>query len=286
MPAKSTFKDQELIDQIYKTQGDIPACAKHFGKHVQTIYSRIQRTKNLELTKAYADTQSEKQDKANLLDKRFGLRLVISKGKVGKQGHQFWICICDCGDIKEIPGHYLLNGRSQKCLNCTLVKHGMNRTSEYYAWLNIKQRCFNPKAAEYRNYGARGITMWKGYINNFEAFLNEVGKRPSNDHSIDRIDNNKGYEPGNMRWSTAKEQTNNRRITFSLEGQKVSCIDLSNEIGIDRETIRRMINLECTREEIESYPSLGWRQRREFFKAKKELFKKRDSSIKKIINNS
>jgi hypothetical protein len=268
---KPRFSDRQLTDLLYKTNGDIAECAKILGVAKSTIYSKIQRTKDVELTHSYEETQKRKLDNANLLNKQFGCRVVIAKGSRSSQGHQFWICECKCGDIKEIPGSYLLNGRSHKCLNCSTLKHGMKGTPEYYAWCNMVQRCCNPNHPEYSNYGGRGISICEEYRSNFLCFLNDIGIRQDVKFSLGRIDNEKGYETGNIQWETPEIQTNNRRVTLQVEGKKVSCISLSKELGIDRETIRKMIKLGCSMNELKVYPSLDWNEKRAFFKEKKRL---------------
>ena len=90
-------------------------------------------------------------------------------------------------------------------------KHGLSKTPEYRCWQQIKERCLNPKHKAYPDYGGRGITIDPVWVQDFEAFYSFVGNRPTAKHSLDRIENSRGYEPGNVRWATMKEQNNNRR---------------------------------------------------------------------------
>jgi len=90
-------------------------------------------------------------------------------------------------------------------------KHGLSQTPEYKCWQQIKARCLNPNHIAYAEYGGRGITISSSWENDFQAFLAHVGERPSSKHSLDRIKNELGYEPGNVCWATKEEQNNNRR---------------------------------------------------------------------------
>lgn len=109
------------------------------------------------------------------------------------------------------------------CLTCTC---GLKRTKVYYLykiWSNIKNRTTNPNNPDYKNYGARGIYMHKEWFDSFDSFefyvLTNIGHRSSNT-SLDRIDNEKGYLPGNLKWSSYSEQLKNRR-KFVSKGDKL-----------------------------------------------------------------
>lgn len=89
--------------------------------------------------------------------------------------------------------------------------HGMSNKPEYRVWHNMKQRCLNPNHKKYSDYGGRGITVYEEWINDFATFYDAVGERPHPKYSLDRIDNDGNYEPGNVRWTTVSEQNKNRR---------------------------------------------------------------------------
>lgn len=125
--------------------------------------------------------------------------------------------------------HNLVRGLSTSC-GCYVkelnTRHGHDRkqkqrTTEYSIWSSMVQRCRNPKHKAYPSYGGRGIAVCARWAESFEAFLADVGARPSKRYTLDRRDNNRGYEPGNVRWATRKEQQRNRRnqrlLTFNGE---------------------------------------------------------------------
>lgn len=91
------------------------------------------------------------------------------------------------------------------------ARHGMSGTPEYYAWKSMKERCLDPSHHAYRNYGGRGVTVCASWQNSFSAFLAEVGMQPIGRYSLDRINNELGYEPGNVRWADSRTQNRNRR---------------------------------------------------------------------------
>ena len=131
-----------------------------------------------------------------------------------KNHYQCWLFKCECGNTKVAKVSIVKNGLLKSC-GC-LVKenkfnltHGMARTRTYYVWANIKDRCLNPKNPRYKDYGGRGIIVCPEWMK-FKNFFADMGKKPEG-LSIDRIDNDKNYCESNCKWSTPKEQANNRR---------------------------------------------------------------------------
>lgn len=162
------------------------------------------------------------QPHKNLVGQRFG-RLVAVKMLPRKKGQEYfyWQCQCDCGKIKNVEGSHLRHGtRSCGCLRGIVntkihVTHGMSRTPEHRAWARIHTRCYNKKQPVYEYYGARGIRVclrWQGE-GGFVNFLVDMGRRPSDKHSIDRKNVNGHYTPRNCCWSLPEQQFANRRST-------------------------------------------------------------------------
>ena len=124
-----------------------------------------------------------------------------------------WICQCECGTLLTVNVNNLRQGNTRSC-GCLMIesatKHGLAYHPLYGVWGAMRNRCTNPDAAGYADYGGRGVTYCKEW-EDLATFVRDVGPRPSNEHSLDRIDNDRGYEPGNVKWATLEEQAANKR---------------------------------------------------------------------------
>jgi hypothetical protein len=130
-----------------------------------------------------------------------------------------WRCKCTtCEREKVIDGYHLRAGRSRSCRKCSaanvgvmLATHREGKSPVYMRWQAMKTRCYNPNGKDWRNYGGRGISVCQEWLDSFEAFRDHIGPMPTPKHTVDRINTNGNYEPGNVRWATQSEQMSNRR---------------------------------------------------------------------------
>lgn len=156
-------------------------------------------------------------------------------------GHSSWWCDCDCGGRSRVLTANL--GRNTNSCGCVrnikasmrATKHGLYHTRAYKTWTSIKKRCFDSKCRAYKDYGARGITMYEDWVSDPVAFVSHVGQPPSGNYTLDRIDNAKGYEPGNLRWATPTEQANNKTTNriVTWRGQQYTLSQLARTIAAE-----------------------------------------------------
>lgn len=157
---------------------------------------------------------------------RFGRLTVVKRAEdlVSRSGthRSQWLCLCDCGNEKVVQARFLIDGTTVSC-GCYAkernteahTKHGGSYGRMYRIWNGMKDRCYNPKNGRFNRYGGRGISVCPAWLNSFQAFHDwAIENGYDDDLSIDRINNDGNYEPGNCRWATPKEQANNRSTSF------------------------------------------------------------------------
>lgn len=142
------------------------------------------------------------------------LTVIKAVGKTPREG-TIWLCRCSCGNLRETFTHRLRHHITMSCGCWWRTKkastHGYAKRSEYVAWRNARARCHYPSSESYKTHGERGIRMCDEWRKSFSAFIAHIGPKPSPDLTLDRINNDGNYEPGNVRWATSKEQAANRR---------------------------------------------------------------------------
>ena len=185
----------------------------------------------------------------DLTGQRFGRYTVLERNGVGANGMAAWLCECDCGTRKTVIGNSLRQGHVVSC-GCyqrevavrnglATKRHGETRSSTYKTWITMKARCLNPSDQAYGDYGGRGIRVCERWLNSYESFAEDMGKRPGG-MSIERINVNGNYEPSNCKWATAKEQTRNRRCTLQAvyKSTKMSLSEAAERSGIPYRVLR------------------------------------------------
>jgi hypothetical protein len=153
----------------------------------------------------------------NITGQRFSHLVVIRPTAERSDGNILWLCQCDCGNVKLVTPHDLLRDHVRSCgCRSRFYRHGYARDGKWHPlygiWKTMIQRCYNPNNKRYKNYGGRGIKapQWLDAVKFIADVVAEIGDRPPG-HSLDRVDNDGNYEPGNIKWSTPKEQAANRR---------------------------------------------------------------------------
>lgn len=208
----------------------------------------------------------------DLTNKKFN-KLLVLKRSPKRSSCAYWVCQCDCGNIKTISSNSLKSG--QISCGCSKYEGAAERgrfvgklpkthckmltlkfKKEYLTWNNIKARCKQKKLRCYSSYGGRGIKVCESWINNFEQFLNDMGPAPTPKHTIDRINNDGNYEPENCRWATRNVQALNtsKNLFFEKNGLRMSITQWSKYLGGAPQLIRMRLTKGWTLEDALSTP--------------------------------
>lgn len=167
---------------------------------------------------------------------RFGRLVTTAIVGRANDGHKVWECACDCGAVVTRRSNSLSARKTPSC-GCAASEihsaHGMRSSREYSSWRSAKDRCTNDKCKDFPEYGGRGISMCAEWLDSFECFFSCMGVRPENT-TLDRIDVNGNYEPGNCVWATHQQQIRNRRkSTYATwRGTKTHLSIVAAELGI------------------------------------------------------
>jgi len=186
----------------------------------------------------------------DLTGKKFGRLTVLEVDTTSNSGKKKWLCTCECGKTISIIGSNLVSGNSKSCgcyksekLAKTHMEHGMTGTPTYRCWREMLRRCNDSRRFQYKNYGERGIAVCESR-GDFKNFISDMGERPTALHSLDRIDNDRGYYKENCRWASNQQQNNNtrrnRRIDFL--GRDMTFAEWGRALNLPKGIIGQRIN--------------------------------------------
>lgn len=181
------------------------------------------------------------------------LKVISYQGK-DKHSHNLWLCVCECGNQGTYTTSVLTTENTMSCgcfrketcaaIGKTNQTHGLTNAPGYKSWSHIVDRCTDPKHEHYHNYGGRGIKLHDEWLESPEKFLTHIGPRPSAEHTVDRIENEGHYEPGNVRWATPAEQSRNTRRNIHVEylGETYILKDLANAVGVSFHALKKRLD--------------------------------------------
>ena len=184
----------------------------------------------------------------DLTGRRFNklVALELVEDRRGKRDRvRLWRCRCDCGNEPIVAQRYLTAGGTKSC-GCIIGKHkrthGGTGTAEFRIWDSMRRRCGDPKHPSYADYGGRGIRVCERW-QDFAAFRDDVGPRPTPEHQIERVDNDCGYEPENCVWATRVAQSNNRRSSrrLTMNGETLTMAQWERRQGLKAGAIFRRL---------------------------------------------
>lgn len=183
-----------------------------------------------------------------------------------RKGLAVWEFLCDCGKTVFIPATQVIRGnnRSCGCLKLEKIKalkfsHGKNGSDVNVIWQRMNQRCHNPTCGDFKYYGARGVFVCDDWRKDFAAFSDHIGARPTPLHTVERIDNSKGYEPGNVKWATRMEQMRNTRRSHFVEvgGERLIISEWARRLGVHDSAIFARVKRGMTMEQAVTTPRMA-----------------------------
>lgn len=196
----------------------------------------------------------------------FGRLTTVSRAESSRTGKSRWLCSCSCGSSNTVTASDLWSG-TISC-GCALRewcasdrRHGHARRSgrspEYSAYRAMMKRCYNPKEKSYPRYGGRGISVCQRWLSDVSNFLADMGPRPSDGHSIDRINVNGNYEPNNCRWATSRQQQNNRtnNRVIKYKGEDYTLAQLTEKSAVKSATLAKRLDRGWTVDDAISLPA-------------------------------
>lgn len=216
----------------------------------------------------------------SLVGKTFGRWLVVEHlGTLGALYLRTYLCRCECGREVSVIGRNLTDGRSKGCRWCGHLKHGQAkrrpaRPAVYNIWLAMHSRCYGNHPTFRKNYQSRGIKVCQRWRESFDAFIADMGGRPTDSHSIDRVNNDGNYScgrceecvaagwPANCRWATPTEQSNNKRNSrlLTFRGEVRSITQWARIVGLDQNTIAYRLATGMSEEQALATPRRGGRR--------------------------
>jgi len=197
-------------------------------------------------------------------------RLLVTGRAPSRKSSPYWNCICDCGNEREVLNYNLVIGKTRSCGCIKKKEKSISHTRIYSIWAHVKNRCLNSNNDRYSSYGGRGITICDKWLS-FSGFYEDMKDGYSDDLSIDRIDNDKGYSKENCRWATDEQQAYNRRNTLMLtfNNKTKTLNEFAKMFNINKEALRGRIRRGWSIEEALTSPArkgitgLAYRKNRE-----------------------
>lgn len=164
----------------------------------------------------------------------------------------YWNCLCECGGETVVCGRALRSGTIASCGCTKRAARGLSESAEYRVWHGMKRRCYDVRRRDYKYYGGRNVTVCDRWRESFVNFLDDMGLKPFAEATLERVDNNAGYEKSNCKWATWEEQKQNTRNVRKLthNGETMSIGAWASKLGIDRSTLRLRLDKGWPMEEV------------------------------------